>query len=110
MSRDSLGMAGKYTVYQCDDGEGYYFEHEQFGDERAVRVDVDPATKQAFDYEGMSATQSTPTFRHESSSYGTKAVPSTSSATRWTSNRKPLRNFCAARATAYNSASITDEA
>jgi hypothetical protein len=53
MSRDSLGMAGKYTVYQCDDGEGYYFEHEQFGDERAVRVDVEPATKQAFDYEGM---------------------------------------------------------
>lgn len=50
---DSLGMAGRYTVYQCDDGEGYYFEHEALGDERAVGVSVDPETRKAFDYEGM---------------------------------------------------------
>jgi hypothetical protein len=52
---DNLGMAGKYTVYQCDDSASYYFEHETLGDERAVRVNVDSATRQAFDYEGMFA-------------------------------------------------------
>jgi hypothetical protein len=51
--RNDLGMAGKYTVYQCDDGEGFYFEHETLGDERAVRVSVNSETNQAFDYEGM---------------------------------------------------------
>lgn len=50
---DSLGMAGKYTVYQCDDSADYYFEHETLGDERAVRVNVDGATRQAVDYDGM---------------------------------------------------------
>lgn len=52
MSND-LGMAGKYTVYQCDDSADYYFEHETLGDERAVRVNIDPETKQAYDYEGL---------------------------------------------------------
>ncbi len=50
---DNLGMAGKYNVYRCEDNAGFYFEHEQYGDERSVRVNIDPATKQAFDYEGM---------------------------------------------------------
>lgn len=50
---DEIGIAGKFTVYACDDGEGFYFEHEYFGDQRAVSVSVNPATKQAFDYEGM---------------------------------------------------------
>jgi len=50
---DSIGTAGSFTVYQCDDGVSYYFEHDQLGEERAVGVSVDPETKKAFDYEGL---------------------------------------------------------
>lgn len=49
---DSIGTAGSFTVYQCDNGAGFYFEHDQLGDERAVRVSIDAARK-AFDYEGL---------------------------------------------------------
>jgi hypothetical protein len=46
-----IGNAGKFAVYRCDDGHGYYFEHETYGEERACRVDVN-SKRQAFDYEG----------------------------------------------------------
>lgn len=47
-----IGKAGKFSVYSCDDGKGYYFEHDVFGDERACRVDVNDQGE-AFDYEGL---------------------------------------------------------
>jgi hypothetical protein len=46
-----IDQAGHYSVYKMDDSRGFYFEHDAYGEERAVAVHVLDGV--AHDFEGM---------------------------------------------------------